>query len=251
MADIESLDNGLVKQIVRLVNNRSYREEQGLCIIYGLHLVEEAYKYGVLKSILLDENHPSVELPYNIPVYTVKRNVMTKINLLDGHYDIVGIVEQKIGASNFNAENCIILDNIQDPGNLGTIIRSCKAGGVKNIILTNGCVDAYNSKVLRSSQGAVFGLNICVVDNIVEFVKKYSGTIIATSPYAKNSLYTAKLNSPIAWVFGNEGVGISKDLLNMIPTQVMIPMDNDTESINVAMAATVCLFEQLRQRLSQ
>ena len=250
MLQIESLDNPLIKQIVKLVTNRSYRQSEGKCIIYGLHLIQEAYKYGMLQSILLENDHNYKNLPTDVQQYTVTPKVMSKINLLDGSYDIVGIAKYKVGHDiNINSEDCIILDNVQDPGNMGTILRSAKASGIKNIVLTNGCSDVYNSKVLRSSQGAVFGLNISNINNITTFINNYQGTIIATSPHAKNSLYDMNLLSTNAWVFGNEGSGVSQYILDMVKTKVMIPMQNDTESINVAMAMSVCVFEQMRQRL--
>lgn len=251
MLEIESLDNPLIKQIVKLVTNRSYRENEGKCVVYGLHLVEEANKYGMLQSILVDDSHNYKNLPQNVPQYKVNSKLMAKINLLDGEYDIVGIASYKVGNDNTSDQDCVILDNVQDPGNMGTIIRSAKASGIKNIVSTNGCADVYNSKVLRSSQGAVFGLNICILKDISNFINSFKGIVIATSPYAKKSLYDMNLTSTNAWVFGNEGSGISQDILDKIPTKVMIPMQNDTESINVAMAMSVCVFEQMRQRLSK
>jgi TrmH family RNA methyltransferase len=251
MLDIQSLDNPLIKQIVKLVNTSSYRKSEKKCVIYGLHLIEEAYKYGFLESILVDEAHNYKDLPKDVSIYKVSPKVLAKINLLEGKYDIVGVANFKTSNNDIYNEDCIVLDNVQDPGNLGTIIRSAKASGINNIVLTNGCVDSYNPKVLRSSQGAVFGVNIIDIDDITNFIKRFKGSIIATVPDAKNSLYDIDLRSTTAFVFGNEGSGISSNILNMIDTKVNIPMQNNTESINVAMAMAVCVFEQLRQRLNK
>ena len=249
MLEIQSPDNPLIKQLVKLVNNSIYRKNEKKCVIYGLHLIEDAYKYGVLEKILVDEDHNYRNLPIDIPTYKVNAKVLAKINLLDGKYDIVGIASFKAGNTDIYNEDCIILDSIQDPGNLGTIIRSAKASGIRNIVLTNGCVDSYNPKVLRSSQGGVFGVNICDIYDIANFINNYNGVIIATVPNDKNSLYDMDLRSKTAWVFGNEGGGISNNILDMVEFKVNIPMQNDTESINVATAMAVCVFEQLRQRL--
>jgi TrmH family RNA methyltransferase len=251
MLDIQSLDNTLIKQIVKLVNSSSYRKSEKKCVIYGLHLIEEAYKYCFLESVLVAEDHHYENLPKDVPINKVSTKVLPKINLLEGKYDIVGIANFKAVHNDTYNEDCIILDNVQDPGNLGTIIRSAKASGINNILLTNGCVDSYNPKVLRSSQGAVFGVNIIDLDDITNFIKMFKGNIIATVPDAKNSLYDIDLRSTTAFVFGNEGSGISSNILNMIDTKVNIPMQNNTESINVAMAMAVCVFEQLRQRLNK
>ena len=251
MLGIQSLDNPLVKQIVKLVDNSSYRQIEKKCVIYGLHLIEEAYKYGVLESILVIEDHNYKSLPKDIPIYKVNNKILAKINLLEGKYDIVGIASFKAIQNDIYHEDCIVLDNVQDPGNLGTIIRSAKASGIKNIVLTNGCVDSYNPKVLRSSQGAVFGVNIINLDDITHFINMFKGNIIAAVPDAKSSLYDIDLRTTTAFVFGNEGSGISSNILNMIDTKINIPMQNNTESINVAMAMAVCVFEQLRQRLNK
>ncbi len=251
MLDIQSLDNPLIKQIVKLVNSSSYRNSEKKCVIYGLHLIEEAYKYGFLEIILVDDSRDYKALPKDVPIYKVSTKVFTKISLLDGKYDIVGIAGFKVAHNDIYNEDCIVLDNVQDPGNLGTIIRNAKASGINNILLTNGCVDSYNPKVLRSSQGAVFGVNIIDINDITSFIKIFKGTLIATVPHSQNSLYDMNLRSTTAWVFGNEGSGISSNILNMIDTKVNIPMQNNTESINVAMAMAVCVFEQLRQRLNK
>ncbi|MDQ5921858.1 MAG: methyltransferase, TrmH family [Pseudomonadota bacterium] len=282
---IDSKDNNIIKQIVRLASNKNYRDQLHLSVAYGYHLVEAALEYGVLKKLLVDEkalvNYSG--LIQNIPddlIYLVSSKIMDKVNLLESKVDLVGVVEfpTRQLSSSLYSEDCLVLENIQDPGNLGAILRIAKASGVNNIIISKNSVDLYNPKVLRSSQGAIFGLNVYAEVDIVEFIKNCSSAdnidksaedkkvkyksvkdksaeiknplIIATVPNASDSLYKVNLsNKPVVWVFGNEGAGLSELVLSMIKQQVSIPMQNNTESLNVAMAVSVCLFEQLRQRL--
>ena len=248
MADIESLNNPLVKHMVKLGNNKKYREEHKLSVIYGLHLIEEAYKYGFLESVLVNEDSYCPTLSPDVAVSTANQKILTKINLLESPCDIVGIVTYKKSNLPAGDEDCLVLESIQDPGNLGTILRSAKASGIDNVILVGGCADPYNPKVLRSAQGAQFGMNICVMDNVELFLAGYSGKILATTPRARQNIYNIDLTGSVAWIFGNEGTGISEGLLNKVSAHIAIPMANETESLNVAMAATVCLFEQVRQR---
>ncbi|MCC2625833.1 MAG: hypothetical protein K0R14_1706 [Burkholderiales bacterium] len=252
---ITSLSNTKIKQIVKLANSRSYRYELCLSIIYGKHLIEEAIKHGLLDSVFINQakiNDYSF-ITQNISesnIYCVNDEVLSKINLSDSITDIVGLIRMKptMIDNTVYTNDCVILDNIQDPGNLGTILRSCAAARVKNIVLSKSCVDPYSIKVLRSSQGIQFELNVIIIADIARFISDYKYDVIAAMPNAKDSLYARELSTPCAWLFGNEGSGVSKSLLSNVTHQLTIPMPGKAESLNVAMAATVCLFEMQRQR---
>lgn len=254
---IDSKDNNLVKQIVHLASSRHYRQELQLGVIYGQHLLEEAIKSGVVEKVLIDDRYYSKyqgllhDLPENM-VYLTTNKILDKINLLESKTDIVGVVQlAKLAfTSALYAEDCVILEKIQDPLNLGSIMRVAKAAGVNNIIISSGSVDVYNPKVLHVAQGAIFDLNLYMDIDIIEFIHNYRGDVLATAPKAATSLYMINLSKkPVAWIFGNEGGGLSDSVLDKVKQQINIPMQNNTESLNVAMAASVCLFEQLRQRL--
>jgi TrmH family RNA methyltransferase len=252
---ITSLTNTKIKQVVKLASSRAYRYESGLAVIYGSHLVEEAIKHNLLDSIFISQAKFS---DYDFitksisegNIYRVNDEVLAKINLSDSMTDIVGLIKMRPATiDNTVYENdCVILDNIRDPGNLGTILRSCAACNIKNIILSKPGVDPYNIKVLRASQGIQFELNIIILANIIEFIGNYKHDVIATVPNAKDSIYTHELRKPCAWIFGNEGSGVSELLLKKVGYKLAIPMPGNSESLNVAMAATVCLFEMQRQR---
>jgi RNA methyltransferase, TrmH family len=257
--EINSKDNPKIKHVIRLLTDSSYREKHGQAVVSGNNLFVEAKKHGLLLEVLVSNdslNKYRELLEVNsaaLKVYVLHKNVIDKINLTESGTDLIGII--KIKPTNLNhsfyTKDCIILENISDPGNLGTMLRAAAATGIENIILSKNSVDVYNPKVLRSSTGVQFNLNI--VSNVVikDFLVKYQGNILATTPYATDDLYTTDLTPTTAWVFGNEKTGISPLLLEQIAHKVKIPLIENVESLNVAMALTVCLFEMLRQRSSR
>ncbi|MFN8770078.1 MAG: TrmH family RNA methyltransferase [Neisseriaceae bacterium] len=269
---IESKENNLVKKVVKLAKSSGCRKDNCLSVVYGEHLVEEAYKYRLLESIIIDENLTDkykklinkIEIKNKkeisqrqIKIYTTNRNILNKMNILDSEIEIIGVIRVKHTKDfvlnsammpNLNTD-FILLENIQNPLNLGAIFRVARASGIENICLNKTCVDIYNPKVLRASQGLQFGLNLYTDVDIFQFVKNYPGQIIATTPNAQQNIYDLNLTMPVTFLFGNEGEGISKELLRSVKTQVKIPMAVGVDSLNVGMALTVCAFEMVRQRL--
>lgn len=283
--EISSRDNALIKQVMRLITDSSYRKKNKLAVISGRNLIVEALKHNILLDILVSKNsidkyadllqlgdHCKINsnLRWNdnyhktdnnkekndiatvmLPrTYVLSDSVVGKINLVESDTDIIGVIKINPGVlddSMYN-EDCIILENISDPGNLGTILRAAGAVGIKNVLLSKNSADAYSPKVLRSSVGIQFSLNILSGIEIKGFLAQYQGNILATTPHTTNNMYKADLTKITAWVFGNEANGISPELLQQITTKVKIPMSDNAESLNVAMAATVCLFEMMRQR---
>jgi TrmH family RNA methyltransferase len=253
---IRSKENSLIKQVIKLAQNSSYRKQFGQAVVYGEHLVEEALKNNCLHSLLIaeerwDRYQTLLAGLATDKIYLVPKAIMSKMSLLDTPTDIIGLITTVTMpvTSAVYTNDCILLENIQDPGNLGTIMRAAKASGINTIVLSGNSVDVYNSKVLRASQGAQFGLTILTQADLTKFIQLYRGQVIATTPYATISIYQLKLTQPVAWVFGNEGQGISAELLQQIKIQAKIPMLGNAESLNIAMAATVCIFETVRQRL--
>lgn len=252
---IESRDNNLIKKIVKLSQSSSYRKELGLAVIYGAHLVEEAIKYNILESVVIVDSSlnkfSNILNNGELIVYVTTEVIIDKINVLDGVVEIVGLIklipQNTIDYTELN--DYILLENVQDPGNLGTILRVAKACGITSICLSNNSVDIYNPKVLRASQGMQFGLKIYTAIDLVDFVANYKGLSIVTTPHTEKTIYAYDLTQSIAWIFGNEGAGISHELLSKVDHLAKIPMLGDTESLNIAMAVTVCIFEMARQRL--
>ncbi len=144
---------------------------------------------------------------------------------------------------------CLWLDRVQDPGNLGTLLRTAAAAGLKAAFLSLGCAAAWSPKVLRSGQGAHFALQIYERADLLALHSRLYVPLAATTLERAQSLYRQDLRQPCAWLFGNEGRGVAPDLLNIADWRVHIPQSADVESLNVAAAAAVCLFEQRRQQL--
>lgn len=146
-------------------------------------------------------------------------------------------------------ENVVLLEDIQDPGNLGTILRTAVAAGIKHALLSAGCASPWSPKALRAGMGAQFSLVINERADLLDTVKKAKIPVLATTlSEDSTSLYTLDLHRPVSWVFGSEGQGVSQDLASAATHRVHIPQVNSSvESLNVAAAAAVCMYEQYRQ----
>ena len=142
---------------------------------------------------------------------------------------------------------CVLLENIQDAGNLGSILRSAAAAGADCAFLSKNCVFAWSPKTLRAAMGAHFRLPILEDADLLDVAKRFKGKIISTDPKAEKSLYQVDCRGPVAFVIGSEGTGVSPPLLKFAHECIKIPMPGNTESLNVAAAAAICLFEKVRQ----
>jgi len=145
------------------------------------------------------------------------------------------------------SENCLWLDRVQDPGNMGTLLRTAAAAGMRRVYTSTGCVGAWTPKVLRSAQGAHFVINIHESQDLTVLADRLDVPLLATSLEDSQSLFEASLPQHAAWVFGNEGQGVMPELLARADLRLRIPQEESVESLNVAVAAGICLFEQRRQ----
>ena len=254
---ITSAHNPLIKKLVQLSNKQSARTKSNLTILDGVHLTREYLtKIGKPELCVVSEGVRSAEVTEiladcnsrRIRIVEIPKSLFMKISpVIDG----VGILFLiKIPeASDVNPfTETLILENIQDPGNLGTILRSAAAFGVEQIICSIGTVSAWSPKVLRSGMGAHFELKIFEKCNLKDEISRLKMPIFATSLEADKSIYDEDLNGPKAWIFGNEGAGVSEDIQKLATKKVKIPHSTKIESLNVAMAATVCLSESWRQK---
>ena len=236
---ITSLENNKIKKYLKL-KNKKYRDEEKLFIVEGEHLIEEAIKKELLFDLLvLDEYDYKIDFPYTI----VSDNIMKKLSDMESIPRVIGIVKQK--EENYNFGNRIlILDDIQDPGNLGTIIRSSVAFNVTDIILGLGCVDLYNDKVIRSSQVMLFNINIirCDIKNIINDSKNKGYMILGTNVRDGIDVSTLVVNK-YALVMGNEGNGVKKEIQDMCDKNIYIEMNKECESLNVGVATSIILYE--------
>lgn len=233
---ITSVDNKRIKEVSKL-NSRKYRKEIGLFLVEGSHLVEEAYKHNLLVEVYsLDEN----DYPNN---NVVSENVMRKISSLDTVPNIIGVCKFKEEKELGN--KLLILDNIQDPGNLGTIIRSAVAFNVDTIVLSNDTVDLYNPKVIRATQGMIFNINIIIRDlySFVSKLKKDNYKVYSTNVVNGSEVKSIERYEKCAIIMGNEGNGVRRELQDMSDANIYIKMNPLCESLNVGVATSIILYE--------
>lgn len=235
---ITSSSNDKIKEIKKLRNNK-YMIENKKFIIEGEHLVKEALKAGILLETISTK-----EVNYGVLNTLVKENVIKSISNLKSAPDVIGIC--KITDSNKALGNkIIILDNVQDPGNLGTIIRSANAFGFNDIILSDTCVKKYNEKVIRATQGMIFNMNV-VTKNLKEFIsylKENGYKVYGTNVVNGIDVSNIKNEDKLAVIMGSEGAGMSLDLEALVDKNIYIKMNDTCESLNVAVASSIIMYE--------
>jgi TrmH family RNA methyltransferase len=254
---IRSRDNPQVKALMKLAGSSRERRHTGTTIIEGEHLVRAYQQTGQTAETIFVSESSYAKPQIRSLVETAPASA--RLLLADG---LVEQLSQLVSAAGVAAvvrtpraaplpqgtANCLLLENIQDPGNLGSILRSAVAAGVSNVLLSRGSVFAWSPKVVRAGMGAHFALSIHEEVELRAYAETFGGRIVAMEPRAKRSLYDLDLSGPIAWIFGNEGGGITGDLRKTATDSVRIPMPGPAESLNVAAAAAICLFEQVRQQ---
>lgn len=234
-----SVDNNKIKDLKKL-QTKKYRDKKNLFLVEGRHLVLEAYKTDYLKELFLEENE---FLPLDVMTSYMTNNVKNYLSELDNPTGIIGVCSKKEGT--VKGKKIVFLDCIQDPGNLGTIIRSCVAFNVDTLILSKDCVDVYNSKVIRASQGMLFHLNIVILDahEIIPKLKDDGYKIYGTKVTHGKSLKTIEKNDKFVIIMGNEGNGISEVSQELCDEFIYIDMNPNCESLNVGVATSIILYE--------
>ncbi|HEX4943999.1 MAG TPA: RNA methyltransferase [Usitatibacteraceae bacterium] len=257
MKTIASRDNAAYKSLARLCTSAAERRKRGLSVIEGAHLVEAC----------LDAGHPVAQLfvsaaatgSAQATALRARAKAAEMVALSDALFDAVSGVESPAGilavvptpegrAVPADARFCLALEDLQDPGNVGTLLRSAAAAGVEHVLLSPTCAFAWSPKVLRAGQGAHFALNIVEGTDLAAFVASFAGTTIALAGKAKRSLYETDLRGPVAFLVGNEGAGLSAELERSVTIRARIPMPGCAESLNAGVAGSIALFEAVRQR---
>lgn len=238
---ITSLSNQLIKDI-NLLKQKKRRTERKEFIIEGKHLVEEAHKNNLLKLVLSTDKELLNNFN-NVKTILVTDQIIEKLSTTTTPQNIIGVAsmnENKFILS----DKYVVLDGVNDPGNLGTIIRTSLALGINNIILSNNTVDVYNEKVVRATQGAIFKANLFYTDllDIYKIFKEENIKLIVTSLEAKQTLKELVKPEKFAVVVGNEANGISEVSKDYADELVIIPIKNNIESLNVAIATSIVLY---------
>ena len=239
---ISSVDNDKVKKYSKL-SKKKYRDEYNLFLVEGEHLVEEAEKRGIVKDLFLVED----EFVDRDDTYFVTKEVMKKMSTLESPSNVLAVCE-KNNSTEIIGNKILLLDEVQDPGNLGTIIRSSVAFGVSTIILSPDTVDLYNPKVIRASEGMFCHINIITMDleEAIRIIKDRNITIYGTNVVNGEDVKNINNKDSYALVMGNEGNGVKKHIQEMCDKNLYIPMNEDCESLNVGVACSILLYEMRR-----
>lgn len=239
---ITSLENEKIKKYKKL-QKRKYREEYNEFIVEGMHLVLEAFKSGIIIELIMEENEA---LPLQCPYVYVTKEIMDKISTLETPSTVMALCK-KLPDRDIVGEKLLILDEVQDPGNLGTIIRSAKAFNIDTIILSENTVDLYNPKVVRATQGMMFHLNIISrnITSTLAVIKNMNIPIFGTSVDYGIDVSTLKKKDRLkyALIVGNEGNGIRSMTSRSCDKNLYINMNEKVESLNVGVATSILLYE--------
>ena len=257
MKSVASRDNASYKAMHKLVTNASERKKRGLSVLDGAHLVQA----------FLDAGHPIDEVMINGGaeadpeiatlltragighVTLLSEPLFNSLSTVDSPTGILAAVRTPEGRDVPRAAPFVLmLEDIQDPGNVGALLRTAAAAGVSDVLLSPRCAFAWSPKVLRAAMGGHFALNIVEGADLAEYTSHYEGTSVALAGEGGRSLYDLDLRGPCAFIVGNEGAGISRSLSARAKVTARIPTTGKVESLNAGIAGSIALFECARQR---
>ena len=250
---IISRDNAIFKQLKKLAENARARKQEGKTLLDGVHLIEGYLQaFGEPELLIIPEGKSTLEATNLMQNLQDVRTVMfptlmfAELTPVASSTGILALVKTPVITPPEAVTFALFLEDIQDPGNLGGMLRTALGAGVDAVYLNKGCTDAMSPKALRGGQGAQFYLPIVENVDIVDAIKNFSGNTYATTLDGE-SLYAQDLTKPSAFVIGNEGAGLSRAVIAATSHKISIPMNTQLESLNAAAAAAICLFERKRQ----
>ena len=257
---ISSKDNEIVKN-VRKLKEKKYRDLENAYIVEGIKMVREAIEEkAVIRQIIICDDCEKTdsipkELMYEIAKYDclyVTSKIFKYISEVQTPKGALAVVEKNNRDEdiNYNEDIIVALDDIQDPGNLGTILRTVDSVGLTQILVSKGTADPYNPKVVRSSMGAIYRVKVIECEDLLETlkeVKRNKFKILVSSLKESNSIYNVKYNKKVL-VIGNEANGVEEKIMNIADEKIKIPMLGKTESLNAAVATGIILYEYVRQK---
>lgn len=261
---ITSTDNTRVKWVSKLQSKKKERDSESVFIAEGIRIFKETPPDRLSACFVTEEclaDNPFISdicKCAGIEPDIVSDKVFNKISDTQTPQGVLGVVKRHEESLSdiLNKENglYVILENLQDPGNLGTIIRMSEASGVSGVILNKGCVDLYSPKTVRSTMGSVFRVPVTCVDDLhksLDEFKKRNIRVYATAADTKNLYTDCKYTNPSAFLIGNEGKGLSRDIIEAADETISIRMMGQIESLNASIACTVLCFEAMRQRFKK
>jgi TrmH family RNA methyltransferase len=260
MKTVSSRDNPFYKELKQLATSSQARRKAGRSLLDGVHLCQSWLDLkGLPAHCVVSEEalaHPEVAAIVGRveaargPVTALPEALFGAISQVEHGVNLVFVIDTPLPqAPQVLRESAVLLDGVQDPGNVGSILRSAGAAGIRQVWCSPGTAFCWSPKVLRAAMGAHFVLEIFENADLAALVRNAKVPVLATSGYAAESLYDPALDlaGPVAWVLGHEGQGVSSELLNLASRRVAVPHAGQVESLNVAACAAVCFFEQLRQ----
>jgi TrmH family RNA methyltransferase len=260
MKQIQSRDNPFYKELVKLSGSARQRGKAHQTLLDGAHLLASYLDAGMqpqhvlLNASVLDDTEIAALLGRmdGVPVTQLSEKLFAGLSELKTPTGLLALIDVPVPDRPIsNSHFALLLEDIQDPGNLGSMLRSAAAAGCDAVFLSPGCADAWSPKVLRAAMGGHFVLRIHELQDLPGVAKGFSGTLLAASLQAKQSLYDCDLRGNVGFLIGNEGAGLSAGLLKLATQDITIPMRGKVESLNAAAATAVCLFEAVRQRKAQ
>lgn len=253
---LESKDNPKIKHLRGLIEQNTYRKKQGQTVLEGTHLcLAWLEKSRPITSIFTTEkaieheDFDKIAEQYQGTVFVIGEALYKELSTLGTSLACLAVVDipSSSHSLNFDADT-LILENVQDPGNVGTLLRSAAAAGIKQIVSTKGSASLWSPRVLRAGMGAHFSVNTYENVELEDILQKFSIPVYVTSSHESESLYSKDLTQASVWILGNEGQGVS-DYALANAAAVSIPQPGGQESLNVAIAGSICFFEMVRQRI--
>ncbi|MDF2532766.1 MAG: rRNA ((2251)-2-O)-methyltransferase RlmB [Clostridia bacterium] len=256
---IASSQNKHIKH-VRSLHAKKHRDQLGQYIIEGYKLIEEALDYNkcfdllLLSESALKSSESTVLMnrcaEANIPVYLVEEKLFLEVSEMDTPQGVLAVLhkqEQELhGVIDSDCFHIVILDEVRDPGNVGTIIRTADACGINVVVLSSGCVDLYNSKTLRATMGSIFHIPVITDVDIIELIgrlKTMGADVLGADPHSNISCIDAELHQRTAIVIGNEAKGLREEVKKATTQNITIPMPGKAESLNAGIAAAILMYE--------
>ena len=249
---ITSRRNPLLAHTKKLLTSRSYREKTGEFAADGVKLLAEAARwYPGLTTVIAEDGIELCKLPEQTRVVRVPKDVMQSISLMDAPQGVIFLCRLPEAAPAALVPGTLLLDGIQDPGNLGTMVRTGEGAGISGIIMNRTTVDLFNPKTIRSTMGSIYRMPYYIVDDLEETLTMLQGKGVHL--YAAHLKGTAMYDAfdytkACGFLIGNEGNGLSKEIADCADTYIRIPMEGKVESLNAAISATLLMYECNRQR---
>jgi TrmH family RNA methyltransferase len=254
MEVVRSRQNAGLKHLLRLAEDGRTRRQLGLTLLDGDHLLRACRAGGgQLQQLVVAESASSLDLaPYldsdnRVPVLYLADALFRLLSPVATPTGMLGVMAIPAASAWCHTAAAVLLDDVQDPGNLGGLLRTAVAAGIGQIALSPGCADVWSPKVLRAAMGAHFGLQCMERANLAELARKQCGPVLVTTLDGAVEWHAPDLRGPVTFIFGNEGQGVSPDVAAAATQRIRIGMPGPMESLNVAAAAAICLFERVRQ----